>query len=166
MNNIIGDNMKKIIISVFIIGGLLVSCNYTQSDLNVPIESISVTPGPSETPPLGDGQNDGRELIRGNVFVNSLSLSIMESYPIQVSIAVEGELPTPCNVFASNVVMPDENNEIHVDMYTLIDPAETCIAMIQPFNANVPIPLDSVIDGNYSVWVNGEKVGEFTYPGG
>jgi hypothetical protein len=37
--------------------------------------------------------------------------------------------------------------------------------VIEPFEESVSIPMTGKPDGMYTVWVNGELVGEFSYPG-
>jgi hypothetical protein len=44
-------------------------------------------------------------------------------------------------------------------VYSVINPAETCIQVIEPFEAN--IMLGSFETGHYTVLVNGEMAGEF-----
>jgi hypothetical protein len=45
-----------------------------------------------------------------------------------------------------------------VNVYSLVDPAEICIQVLEKFESN--IPLGSYSSGNYTVLVNGEPVGE------
>jgi inhibitor of cysteine peptidase len=104
-------------------------------------------------------------MVRGTVFINDVQLLIMESYPIQVMLNISGELPTPCHIFKADVSEPDEDNEIQVEIYSLVAEGEVCIEVIQPFIENVSIPMAGKPDGVYTVWVNEEKVGEFSYPG-
>jgi hypothetical protein len=96
---------------------------------------------------------------RGNVFIDSSDLLIMESYPIQIALVLNGNLPTPCNQLRVVANPPDEQNRIQVEVYSVIDPAEMCIQVLEPFEAN--IGLGSFPSGHYSVWVNGAMVAEF-----
>ncbi len=110
----------------------------------------------------GPGQAD---LVEGNAFVNSADLLTMESFPVQISLSLEGNLPTPCNQLTIDIAEPNADNQIHVKVYSLIDPAMSCIAMIEPFSTQVSLPVEDLADGTYEVWVNGTLVGEFSYPG-
>jgi hypothetical protein len=96
---------------------------------------------------------------RGNVFIDSTDLLIMESYPVQIALVLKGSLPTPCNKLRVVANPPDEQNRIQVEVYSVINPAETCIQVLEPLDAN--IGLGSFPSGHYTVWVNGEMVGEF-----
>lgn len=96
---------------------------------------------------------------RGNVYIDTSDLLIMESYPVQIALVLKGNLPTPCNQLRVVANPPDEQNRIQVEVYSVIDPAMTCIQVLDPFEAN--IMLGSFPSGHYTVWVNGEMVGEF-----
>jgi len=96
---------------------------------------------------------------RGNAFVDSSELLVMESYPVRIMLVLEGNLPTPCNQLRVVANPPDEQNRLYIDVYSVSDPAETCIQVLDPFEAN--IGLGSFPSGHYSVWVNDEMTGEF-----
>ena len=98
-------------------------------------------------------------MIRGNVFIENSDLLIMESYPIQVMLVLKGELPTPCNQLRAMTNPPDEQNQIHVAVYSVTDPDQICAQVEQPFEAN--IGLGSFPSGHYTVWLNEEMIGEF-----
>jgi inhibitor of cysteine peptidase len=172
--------MKKLFVLLMVFGLLLSACggevNDTNDTPNVgeplppdtganPETPIINLPGEQrfEDQPLEPGQG---EWSRGNAFVNNAQLIIMESFPIQVMVSMEGELPTPCNKLTVGVSEPDANNNIHLEVYSLVNSAETCIQMIEPFAENVSLPTSDLADGTYSVFINGDLVGEFTYPGG
>jgi hypothetical protein len=101
----------------------------------------------------------------GAVFIDSADLLIMESYPVQISLQISGNLPTPCHSFHSEVAAPDDENRIQVTVWSEADPAAMCAQVLEPFEEGVSIPMTGQPDGTYSVWLNGELVGEFNYPG-
>jgi len=119
----------------------------TQRPLPKPINNVFL-------PEPGDSN-----FSRGNVFIDSSDLLIMESYPVQIALVLKGALPTPCNQLRVVASPPDEQNRIQVEVYSVIDPAQTCIQVLEPLDVNVG--LGSFPTGHYSVWVNGEMVGEF-----
>ena len=106
-----------------------------------------------------------RDFEKGPVYISSSELLIMESFPVQISLHITGDLPTPCHRFQAEVAKPDAQNRIEVTVYSLANPELMCVQVLQPFEESVPISMDGAVDGTYSVWLNGEKVGEFTYPG-
>jgi hypothetical protein len=98
-------------------------------------------------------------LLRGAVYLDSIDLLTMESYPLQFSLALTGNLPTPCNELRVSIAPPDEENKILVDVYSLSTPDKFCSEVLQPFTQTTP--LGSFPAGHYTLWVNGEQVAEF-----
>lgn len=98
-------------------------------------------------------------LTRGAAFVDSSDLLILESYPVQIMLTLKGSLPTPCNQLRVATNPPDPKNQIQVEVYSVIEPDQMCAEVLESFDVNVG--LGSFPSGHYSVWVNGEMVGEF-----
>jgi hypothetical protein len=123
-----------------------------------PTDEVPMNP-PANTPPaylpqVGDGNLD-----KGNVYIDSAEILILESYPVQIMLSLQGNLPTPCHKLRVDIQPPDEQKRIFVDVYSVSDPNSICAQVLEPFDAS--IPLGSFPTGHYTVWVNGEKVGEF-----
>ena len=98
---------------------------------------------------------------RGEVFIEAMEVLTLESFPPQFNLYVSGNLPTPCHELRANVLPPDDQNRIMVDIYTVVDPEMMCIQVIEPFDQTIPLgPLDP---GAYTVFVNGQQVGEISY---
>ena len=95
---------------------------------------------------------------RGPVYLDSTEVLVRESLPVQAALVVRGSLPTPCHVLRVEVAPPDNQNRILVDIYSTTDPEQVCIQVLEPFEETVE--LGQFSDGTYSVWVNGEPVGE------
>ncbi len=102
----------------------------------------------------------------GVVYINNTDLLIMESYPVQISLHVTGDLPTPCHFFNYSYQIGSANDRfrIEVSAWSKSDPGAVCAQVLEPFEINIPIPMEDAAEGSYSVWLNGEKVGEFSYP--
>ena len=107
--------------------------------------------------PYAPGKGD-EALQRGTVYIDSTDILTLESFPLQFQLNVKGSLPTPCHQLRVVVDQPNEQNEIHVSIYSLVDLNTVCTQVLEPFEAN--IPLGSFPSGKYSVFVNDEKVGE------
>jgi hypothetical protein len=107
-------------------------------------------PEPTEEPKSED---------RGQVFIEYSEIVVRESYPMQVSLILRGNLPTPCHELAWEVSEPNKDNEIHVMVASVADPDAICAQVLEPFE--VDIPLGDFTEYGYSVWVNEERVGEF-----
>lgn len=149
---------------LFLLTLLIASCAPAISNTLPPDTVVTNPPAdampPNEAPanPLAPKPSDGK-LTRGNVFIQESDLLIRESYPPQISLGVSGELPTPCHELRVEVSVPNAENKIMLDVYTVVDPDAVCIQVLKPFQEN--IDLGTFPGGHYTVWVNGEIVGEF-----
>ena len=158
--------MIRKLVFTFLLTALLAACGY-----NIPTTEPAAT---SKTPSMAEPtqrpiprlindayrpQANDNSLKRGNVFIDKSELLVMESDPIQIALVLKGALPTPCNQLRVVASPPDEQNRIQVDVYSVIDPTQICIQVLEPLDTNVG--LGSFPAEHYSVWVNGEKIGEF-----
>jgi hypothetical protein len=126
-----------------------------------PTEELPVTgetPSPETWQPVPEDEN----MVRAEVEVASAEILTLESFPPQYQLHVTGGKGNPCNMLRVVVGEPDEQGRIDVDVYTVIDPAATCIQVLEGFDIN--IPLGTLETGEYSVWLNGEQVGEIVAP--
>jgi hypothetical protein len=106
--------------------------------------------------------SEDEQMVRGNVFIDESELILLESYPVQAKLDLDGSLPTPCHELRAVAQPPDDQDEIHVEVYSLTDPDQICIQVLEAFTAS--IPLGSYTEGKYTVWVNDEVVGEINLP--
>jgi hypothetical protein len=136
----------------------------------VPVESIPWYPAPGlpGAPVPGmvmtsgfEPQPEDANLNRGETYLDlaSSQLIIMESYPIQVTAILNGNLPDPCHQLRVAVTAADANNRINLEVYSLADSTANCATVLEPFTAN--IPLGAYSGGHFSVYVNRELLGEF-----
>ena len=130
----------------------------------IPPDTAVTSPPPGSTPdePATDPfapQPGDSTLTRGNVFIQEIDLVIRESFPPQIALNLNGELPTPCHQLRVQIGEPDAENRINVEVYSVVDPDVVCIQVLEPFDANVN--LGTFPSGHYSVWVNEELAGEF-----
>jgi hypothetical protein len=113
-------------------------------------------PASSYEPQPGD-QNLKRdkvllELESSQILVTATELN-------QVSVILKGNLSDPCHQLRAVITSADAHGAINLEVYSVVDPSVACIMVITPFTAT--IPLGSYPSGQYSVMVNGEKLGEF-----
>lgn len=137
-------------------------------DLDQPVEATPIPVDEATAVPLEpvEPDVDGKAGPVAPVYINDINLNIMESYPIQLSLYVNGELPTPCHELHMSVAPPNADNEIHIDIYSQVtDEDLMCVQVMEPFDTNLSIDVSGLGDGEYSVFVNGELVGTFSYPG-
>lgn len=106
------------------------------------------------------GNNDAYGgMTRGPVYIDEAELVILESLPVQIEIVIRGALPTPCASLEWSTEPPDDRGRILVEAFSLQDPGIDCIQVLQEMEERLPI--GSYSKGSYSVWLNGELVGEF-----
>jgi len=127
-------------------------------DPSAPVSSDETPSGGSAVSPLDPLPGEDK-LRRGEVTVEKSELLVMESYPLQVALSVKGTLPTPCHHLRAKIEKPDSQNRIQVELYSLVDPVEICVQILEEFVTN--LSLGSYPDGSYTVWLNGKQVGEF-----
>ena len=99
---------------------------------------------------------------RGQVFVDETQLLVMESFPPQYLLQVSGSLPTPCHSVRASISEPNAQNQINVEVFSLVDPNLTCVQVLEPFQTG--INLGSLPQGSYTVLLNGEQVAEIEAP--
>ena len=78
---------------------------------------------------------------------------------------VSGEKSTPCHELQITFPETGKEFEIHVNMSAVQPTDEDCIQVLEAFEENISIPTQGLPDGTYKVFLNGEEVGEFNYPG-
>jgi len=100
-------------------------------------------------------------LRRGEVFVDLENSRLLTTgtQPTQAIAMLRGNSPAPCNPLRLVVTPSNDNNAINLEVYSLIDPKQNCLAVLQPFE--IAILLGTYQGGHYSVYVNGELLGEF-----
>lgn len=96
-------------------------------------------------------QADAKPLVH----VESVDALIMESFPVQVSVRVEGFKSVPCVELLPAAVSRVENTFTVVLAETELGPAESCIAVIDPFETSIPLDVEGLEAGDYTVIVNG-----------
>ena len=102
------------------------------------------------------------EMARGTALIENTNLVLPNSESEQVLLTLQGYLPTPCNVFQAEVSAPDAENVIRVEAYSLAPVGQVCIDVIQDFTTDVPLGV--LPSGTYSIWLNGETIGEVSVP--
>ncbi|MQC26321.1 MAG: hypothetical protein DWG76_02580 [Chloroflexi bacterium] len=113
----------------------------------------------------GGGEDAG--VLGASAYVDKAELVVMESYPAKVSVHVVGSTPTPCHEFRYQYEMQifGKTNRVDIMVYSEGDPAALPAQVLEPFDETIPIGLENAPEGTYEVFVNGELVGEFNFPG-
>jgi len=152
------------IIGILTVVFFLAACTSSQAsdplkETPIPDKDGSVIIFPTIIPNDYSPKPEDSSKIQGNFFLDSSTLNIMESYPIQVSLTLSGSLPTPCNELRVDINQPDQQFKIQIEVYSVLDPEMMCAQVLKPIN--ITIPMGSFPTGSYSVWINGNQIGEF-----
>ena len=95
------------------------------------------------------------------VFVDNVDVSVLGPLPVQVSLAVSGNLSVPCVELLNPAVSREGNTFTVVLAESNLGPAESCIAVLEPFETTVDLDVAGLPAGDYTVEVNGVST-EFT----
>lgn len=145
-----------------------VTTSPTDAVTTSPTDTVTTSPddGTDSTQPGSPNsyqpQEGDAQLKRGNVFIDTAQILVLESYPPQFRLSIAGSLPTPCHKLRMVVGHPDANNRINVEAYSVYDPEAVCIQVLKAFEA--VLSLDGFAAGKYNVWLNGKAVGEIEVP--
>ncbi len=150
--------------TLFLIVLLAASCAPAAEPTPGPDTGVTSPPGGSAptnepgTDPLAPRPGDVN-LSRGEIFLEAASVLIRESYPPQIAVSLTGKLPTPCHQLRARFSPPDPENKIIVEVYSVVDPEQVCIQVLEPFEET--LNLGTFPTGHYAVWVNSKLAGEF-----
>ena len=100
-------------------------------------------------------------LMRGEITIDSASLSLTKSQPPQVMLNFAYFQPTPCYQLRVEVSGPDAQNRTDVTAYVMAEKDKPCTLMPLATPLQASLNLGSFLSGHYSVWLNGSQVGEF-----
>ncbi len=108
------------------------------------------------TEPVFDSQNTvttGTDEYNKGVFVDTVDVMIMESFPVQAQALVRGNLADGCTVIADTAVRRD-GMMLYVDIRTTRQ-SEMCTQVLVPFERSVTLPVAGLAAGTYTVSVAG-----------
>lgn len=94
--------------------------------------------------------------------VTIVSVGLSEQYefsPPRAMLSLVGYMPSVCNELRVNINPPDEDFNLYVDVYSLINPDVQCDNVFQQFETS--ILLGTYSPGRYAVWVNDVLMGDF-----
>jgi hypothetical protein len=126
-------------------------------------EPLQPYPGPLQPYPAPwQPQAADQSLQRGEVFIEEMDILVMESFPPQYMLTLQGTLPTPCHQLRVEVALPNDQDTIQISAYSVVDPNAICTQVLSPFQASVP--LQGQPSGKYTVVVNDKEAGSIEVP--
>jgi hypothetical protein len=114
-------------------------------------------PSPSDDEAFAPAPGD-EDKIRRDVLIDVVNVRKAGSDSDEYLLVVSGALRNPCYELRIVVLPPNEESRIDADVYAVLSPDSVCTQVLEPFE--VSVSLGTYTGGQYSVWVNGEKVGD------
>ena len=106
-------------------------------------------PGPKPT-----GGTDLGGVPGGNVMIDSVEVLIRESYPVQVSVSVKGNLSDACTSI-DKIDTTRDGNTFNIGITTARPADAVCAQVLTPFEQNIDLDVRGLKKGTYTVNVNG-----------
>ncbi|MFT6093348.1 MAG: hypothetical protein ACJA2Q_001244 [Pseudohongiellaceae bacterium] len=152
---------------LFLENGLAQTALYKEGILTIPHAAVMKSDGVDyfADVKLQADNNGGFALVaadlRSLVNVESIAVNVMESLPVQVTVVVTGNKSVPCTKLLEPAVFVESGTFTIALAESQLGIAETCIAVIDPFETSIVLDIMGLSSGSYSVSVNG-VAGEFT----
>jgi hypothetical protein len=105
-------------------------------------------------------QPGDRDLMAGDLKIDSASVALGESQPPQLKIDINYFPPTPCYQLRVEVSGPDEKNQISLKAYGVAEKDKPCALMALATPLQASLNLGSLPKGHYTVLLNGNQIGE------
>jgi len=99
--------------------------------------------------------------IRGTAQVDSIDLLMLESFPVQITALVRGNLPDGCTTI-DQIAQERQGNTFKVTITTKRDAGKMCTEALVPFEEAISLEVNGLPAGTYTVDVNG-VTGSFTF---
>ncbi len=104
---------------------------------------------------ISDSQEtSGDEYLYGTANVESIQVMTLESFPVQVHVIAEGYLPNGCPKI-DEITTEREGNTFNIKISTKSPKDAMCTQAIVPFSKTIPLEVQGLKAGNYTVNVNG-----------
>jgi len=96
----------------------------------------------------------------GTAQVDSIDLLILESFPVQITAMVRGNLPDGCTTI-DQIAQERQGNTFEVTITTKRPAGKMCTQALVPFEEAIALEVNGLPAGTYTVSVNG-TTGAFT----
>jgi inhibitor of cysteine peptidase len=122
------------------------------------ILSGCVNEGQNNTEPENTTNNSqgsyGEEYVYGTANVESIQIITLESFPVQIQVIAEGYLPDGCTEI-NGTKAEREGNVFDISISTKRPKDAVCTQAIENFTKIIPLEVQGLKAGNYTVNVNG-----------
>lgn len=143
-----------LLIAAFLIG----ACIPAPTPEPTPTASLPYRITPDENPHQPRVEDVGRQIAA--VTITSVDLSERYDFsPPRAVLGLIGYMPSVCNELRVDIAPPDENFNVFIEVYSLVNPGVQCDSVFQQFETS--ILLGTYSPGRYYVWINETLVGDF-----
>ncbi len=94
------------------------------------------------------------EPVQGIATVDSVEIQVLESFPVQINVRAQGNLPDGCTLIEQSRA-EQEGNTFVVTISTIRPANMLCTQVVVPFDEVVPLDVEGLPAGTYTVDVNG-----------
>jgi hypothetical protein len=137
---------------------ILVGCRQDDpADSNITDTSAN-TPTITDLPPTNTPISS--QPVRANAPVDSIEVLILESFPVQINVRAQGELPDGCTTI-DEVETKTSGNMFETTISTIRESGQICTEAVVPYEELIPLDVAGLPAGTYAVRVNGIS-GSFT----
>ena len=106
-------------------------------------------------------QAGDKDLMVGDIRVDSASVVKAESQPPQLMVNLAYFQPTPCYKLRVEVSNPNDQNQINLKAYAVAEKDKPCALMALATPLQASLNLGSLPKGHYTVLLNGSQIGQF-----
>lgn len=106
-------------------------------------------------------QPGDEKLTRGDVDLDTINSKLITLSDLtgEKAVFLQGNLSNPCHQLRVVLDPSDAQNKVNLAVYSVYDPKSMCAMVIVPFQ--MIVPLGQNLTGHYTVYVNGQLLGEF-----
>lgn len=101
----------------------------------------------------------GNEIISSSAHIEEIDIVVLESFPVQINVKIDGILGDACTRLAE-IVQEQDQNAFKITVTTKRPADAVCAQVLMPFSRVVALDVAGLPAGEYMVDVNGVK-GEF-----
>ena len=90
------------------------------------------------------------------VTIDMVQIAMLESFPVQINVTVTGNKSVPCVELLPPAISRRDNLFVVVLAETRLGPAESCVALLDPFESTFALDAGGLLAGTYTVSVNSQ----------
>lgn len=145
-------------IHLFLVAVLLGACIASPMVEPTPTASPPYRITPDENPYEPKLEDVGRQVA--SVTITSVDLSERYDHtPPRAVLGLVGYMPSVCNELRVEISPPDEEYNVFIEVYSLVNPTIQCDNVFQQFETSILFGTYS--PGRYHVWINDSLIGDF-----